>query len=183
MKIKVAKEAVGEKLNPRTMHKDYLDKIENELVSQGVPFFEPNVNLNITDKYLILPSEITSVTSKELGEYLNAFTQQKVYLRTLLGRIEALVEIHRRAYYESSEDLYRQYSKEKTSETAKDRLINSHPDVQPHYYAYLDYKRKQQMVEYSINNVEDIAFMISREVTRRVGDFSEENRSYNVSKK
>ena len=171
------------KLNPREIQKSYLDKMEKDLSKQGVIFFEPEVNLNITDEYLILPSEITDVSSKDLGEHLNAFTQQKVYLRTLLGRIEVLVEEYRRLYYKASEELYHQYSKDKMSETAKDRLINSHPEVQPHYYAYIDYKKKQQVVEYSIQNVEDIAFMISREVTRRSGDFHEENRAYNVSRK
>lgn len=183
MKLKPSTKPPREKINPKEIRKSYLDKMEKELSEQGVLFFEPGVNLNIIDDYLILPSEITNVPSRELGEYLNAFTQQKAYLRTLLGRIETLVEQYRRRYYESSEELYKEFSQSKMSETAKDRLINSHEDVQPHYYQYLDYKRKQQVVEYSIQNVEDIAFMISREVTRRSGDFNEENRAHNVSRK
>ena len=85
------------KINPREIHKSYLDKIETELEKQGVVFFDPQSNLNISDDYLTLPHEITEITSRELGEYLNTFTQQKLYLRTLLGRVELKVEEARRA--------------------------------------------------------------------------------------
>lgn len=62
-------------------------------------------------------------------------------------------------------------------------MINAHPTVQPAYYEYVDYKKKQALVEYSISNIEDIIFMISREVSRRTGDFNEENRAHNVGRR
>ena len=172
-----------EKINPREMHKSYLDKMESELSSKRVVFFEPETNLNISDEFLELPPEITEVSSRDLGEYLNAFTQQKVYLRTVLGRVELMVEESRRKYFEVSADLYRKYSIDKMSETAKERMINANPAVQPSYYEYVDYKKKQALVEYSISNIEDIIFMISREVSRRTGDFNEENRAHNVGRR
>ena len=172
-----------EKINPREMHKSYLDKLENDLSSKGVVFFDPQSNLNISDEFLELPPEITEVSSRDLGEYLNAFTQQKVYLRTVLGRVELMVEESRRKYFEVSADLYRKYSIDKMSETAKERMINANPAVQPSYYEYVDYKKKQALVEYSISNIEDIIFMISREVSRRTGDFNEENRAHNVGRR
>lgn len=187
MKMKPAKtqkpKEEREKVNPRELHKSYMDKIEKELSSKGVVFFDTETNLNISGEYLELPPEITEVTSRDLGEYLNAFTQQKVYLRTLLGRVELLVEESRRAYFQSSAELYRKYTIDKMSETAKERLINVNPAVEPYYHEYVDYKRKQALIEYSISNIEDIIFMISREVSRRTGDFNEENRSYNVGRR
>lgn len=180
---KVAEPKAEGKINPREIHKSYLDKIETELEKQGVVFFDPQSNLNISDDYLTLPHEITEITSRELGEYLNTFTQQKLYLRTLLGRVELKVEEARRAYYEASADTYKQYSVSKISETAKERIINSDMEIQPYYYEYIDCRKKQALVEYSIANIEDIIFMISREVSRRTGDFSEENRAHNVSRK
>lgn len=182
--IKKAKpEPATEKINPREIHKSYLDRMENELEKKGVVFFDANTKLNITAEYLELPPEITDVTSRELGEFLNAFTQQKVYLRTLLGRTELLVEEARRAYFDASAELYRKYSLDKMSETAKERLINAHPSVKPAYHEYMDCKKKQALVEYSIANIEDIIFMLSREVSRRTGDFNEENRAHNVSRR
>lgn len=172
-----------EKINPKAMHRSYLDKVENDLKKQGVVFFDPNENLNITDEYLELPGEITDISSRDLGEYLNAFTQQKVYLRTLLGRVELMVEEARRKYFEASEEYYRKYSLDKMSETAKERLMNAQPTVRPMYYEFIDYKKKLALIQYSIENIEDITFMISREVTRRTGDFNDENRAHNVSKR
>lgn len=172
-----------EKINPREMHKSYLDKMESELSKKGVVFFDAGTNLSISDEHLELPAEITEVTSRELGEFLNAFTQQKVYLRTLLGRVELLVEEARRVYFDASAELYRKYSLDKMSETAKERLINAQPSVKPYYYEYMDCKKKQTLVEYSIANIEDIIFMLSREVSRRTGDFNEENRANNVGRR
>ena len=173
----------GEKINPREMHKSYLDKIENDLCKKGVVFFDADTNLNISGEYLELPPEITEVSSRDLGEFLNAFTQQKAYLRTLLGRTELLVEEARRKYFEASAEPYRKYSLDKMSETAKERMINALPSVQPVYYEYEDCRRKKALVEYSIANIEDIIFMLSREVSRRTADFNEESRAYNVERR
>ena len=172
-----------EKLNPREIHQSYLSKIEGSLEKKGVVFFDPQTTLNITEDYLTLPGEITEVPSRELGEYLNAFTQQKVYMRTLLGRVEILVEEAKRKYFEASEPFYKKYSSGKLSETAKERMINSEEEVKQYYYEYVDCKSKLNLIQYSINNIEDIIFMLSREVTRRTGDFNDENRAYNVGRK
>ena len=143
-------------------------------------FFDTDTGLNIDTEYLELPREITEVSSRDLGEYLNAFTQQKVYLRTILGRAELLEEQARRDYFSSTEDLYKKYSNQKMSETAKDRVINADEDVKPLLEEYKDAKARVQMVKYAIENVEDICFLISREVTRRNADFDNENRANNV---
>ena len=150
------------------------------MTKQGVVFFDTDTGLNIDNEYLELPREITEVSSRDLGEYLNAFTQQKVYLRTILGRAELLEEQARRNYFSSTEDLYKKYSNQKMSETAKDRVINADEDVKPLLEEYKDAKARVQMVKYAIENVEDICFLISREVTRRNADFDNENRASNV---
>lgn len=183
MKVIKQNHKVQRKINPREIQQSYMEKMEKDLTNKGAVFFEPGEKLHIDEDNLSLPAEITEVTSRDLGELLNAFTQQKVYLRTLLGRTELCVEESRRKYFEISEEYYRKYSTLKMSETAKDKLINAQEEVRPVYYEYMDFKKKQTLVEYSIANVEDIIFMISREVTRRNGDFNEENRSYNVSRK
>lgn len=169
----------SEKIDPKAIRKSFLDSIEESLESKGVVFFDEK-RLNIAEDLLTLPAEITEVTSKELGEYLNAFTQQKVYLRTILGRADLLVEEARREYYEASDPIYRKYSFEKMSETAKDRLVNANEKVRPFYHNYMDMRKKYSIVEISIANIEDIIFMLSREVTRRTGDFAEESRAYNT---
>ena len=165
------------------MHKEYLSNIESDLENQGVVFWQPSVNLNIQEDYLVLPSEITEIPSRELGEYLNAFTQQKMYLRTLCGRVEIEVEKTRRAYVKSSEKLYASLSNGKMSETAKERIINADSEVEPFYYEFKEWSQKLNMLMQNIANIEDAIFLLSREVSRRTSDFDDENRNYNVGKK
>ena len=172
-----------EKMNPRELHKMYLNNIEEDLESKGVVFFEVDKNLNIDEDFLTLPAQITEVTSRELGEYLNAFTQQKLYLRTLLGRVEIELEDSKRKYITSSEKMYKVLSNGKMSETAKERMINADDTVKPHYYEYVDWVKRRDLLLYSIANVEDAIFLLSREVSRRTADFDDENRNYNVGNK
>ena len=170
------------KVDPKAIRQSYLEKIESSIEKDGVVMFDER-HLNINADYLAVPQDITDVPSKELGEYLNAFTQQKVYLRTLLGRASLLVEEAKRAYLTASNPIYADLSKGKLSETAKERIVNSDESVVEAYNNYTDYNKKRSLIEISIANIEDIIFMLSREVTRRTGDFSEENRAYNVSKR
>lgn len=170
------------KINPKKLHRDYMSEIEGSLEKKGVKFFDNISGLNITEEYLTLPAEVTEITSRELGEYLNAFTQQKVYLRTLLGRLELLTEEARRKYIEVSTPHYKELSKSKMSETAKERLVNSEEDVKEVFYELDDCRNKCRLVELNITSVEEIIFMLSREVTRRNSDFDDENRNYNVGR-
>lgn len=180
--MKPVKRKSQQKINPKEMHKSYLDMVENDLAEKGVMFFDIDNGLNPDSDYLNLPMSITEVSSKDLGEYLNAFTQQKLYLRTLLGRTELMLEEAKREYLSISEDNYKALSNGKLSETAKERLINSDEKVKPVYYEYTDWCKKRNLLELNILNIEDAIFMLSREVSRRDSDFEDETRNYNVNK-
>lgn len=171
-----------QKINPRKIQEDYVSRIENSLQKDGVALFDEKY-LDINEEYLRLPREITEVTSKELGEYLNAFTQQKMYLRTVAGRVLLYIEECRRKYYEVSAEKYRRLSTDKMSETAKERIILSSPEVRPTYEEYMDFKNKGKILENTIANIEDTIFLLSREISRRTGDFAEDRREYNVSRR
>lgn len=174
-----------EKVNPLQKikeRKSYVDSIQEELEEKGVDFFDPSGSLNIDSDYLTLPAHITDVPAKELGELLNAFTQQKMYIRTLLGWAECYLEEAKREYLKESQQLYKKLSESKMSEKAKERELNSDPDIFPFYENYMDKQRACQLLEFNIANIEDAIFMISREVSRRSGDFSNESRNYNVQR-
>lgn len=182
--MKLPKSTKREKLNPRQVLTKYQSKMEKSVTEKGVILFDvESGRLHINDDYLSMPSEITDIPSHELGEYLNAFTQHKVYMRTILGRVELLVEEARRDYYNTSDPIYRKYSTSKLSETAKDRLINNDPDVKEYYEFYMDAKKQQDIVKNSLENIEDIIFLISREISRRGADFDEFNRNANTTKR
>lgn len=177
------------KVNPKEVLKEkrsYSDRIQQELEDQGVDFFRPSEDggsLHIDKDYLSLPQNITEVSARELGEYLNAFTQQKMYMRTLVGYAETLGEEARREYMAVSDSKYKALLGTKLSETAKEREVNSDPNVLPYYERYMDYKTKTRLLNFNIQSIEEAIFMLSREVSRRTGDYENENRSYNVSRK
>lgn len=182
-------EKKSNKINPKEVlnqKRNYCDKMQEDLETQGVDFFKPSEDggsLHIDKDYLSLPQNITEVSTRELGEYLNAFTQQKVYMRTLVGYAELFCEEARREYQEVSESRYKELLGSKLSETAKEREVNSDPNVKPCYEKYLDYKNKVRLLNFNIASIEDIIFLISREVSRRTGDFNEESRNYNVQRR
>lgn len=80
----------------------------------------------------------------------------------------------------ASEVRYRELLGSKLSETAKEREVNSDPDVLPVYEEFMDYKNKVKLLNMNISSIEDIVFMLSREVSRRTGDFKDDMRNYNV---
>ena len=113
-----------EKVNPLQKikeRKSYVDSIKEELEEKGVDFFDPSGSLNIDSDYLTLPAHITDVPAKELGELLNAFTQQKAYMRTLLGWAKVYYDEAQIEYAQKSQDLYRKLSESKMSEKAKEK--------------------------------------------------------------
>ena len=175
-----------EKINPKQVLKSYCDSVHNELEEKGVDFFSPlspdneKGTLQINSEYLCLPQEITNVSMRDLGEYLNAYTQQKVYMRTLLGFAEMYAEEVRLEYMTVSEDKYKSLLNTKLSETAKEREVNSDKTVRPVYEKWCDCRNKVKLLSYNINSIEDIIFLISREISRRTGDFNDENRNHNV---
>lgn len=170
------------KINPKQLHETYLQRIENSLKKAGAVLFEPeNGTLNINEDLLTLRSNITELTSQELGEHLNAFTQQKMFMRTLVGRMEIFVEEAKRAYLDVSTPIYQQFPM-KTAESAKERLVTQDPSVKPLYEEYMDMNKKLLMLELQLANIEDAIFLLSREITRRTGDFSDENRVHNIGR-
>lgn len=177
------------KINPKEVlkeRKSYCDKVQKELEDQGVDFFRPSEDggsLHINKDYLSLPKNITDISARELGEYLNAFTQQKMYMRTLVGYAELFAEEARRKYMEVSDIRYKEFLGSKLSETAKEREVNSDPNVLPCYEEYMDYRNKIKLLNFNIQSIEEAIFMLSREVSRRTSDYENEDRNYNVQRK
>ena len=189
MALKPKTKEAPKKMNPKEMlqeKRSYSDKIQSELEDQGVDFFRPSEeggSLHIDSDYLSLPQNITEVSARDLGEYLNAFTQQKMYMRTLVGYAELFMEEARREYMAVSDSKYKELLKTKLSETAKEREVNSDPSVLPSYEKFMDFKMKVRLLNSNIQSIEEAIFMLSREVSRRTGDYENERRDYNVQRK
>ncbi|MCX7985304.1 MAG: hypothetical protein N3A63_10455, partial [Bacteroidetes bacterium] len=157
-----------------------VDEITDELKEKGVIFFTPENSLNIDEEFLVLPKDLTEIPSRLLGNYLNAFTQQRMYMRTLIGWQELVYEEVKRIYYDKSIPLYKELSKQKISETAKERIINNDEEVKEYFIKMKDEKKKLELLMYSLASIEDAIFLISREISRRNGDYEIESRNENV---
>lgn len=175
-----------QKINPKKIleqRRSIVDTIPEELESKGVIFFKPvemDGTLDIDEEYLSIPKDLTDLPSRELGKYLNAFTQKLVYYRTLIGWQELVVESSKREYYDISTPYYEELTAQKLSETAKDRITNNHEDVKPLFIKYKDEKKKLELLGYAVDSINDAIFSVSREVSRRGADFNVEGRNDNV---
>lgn len=176
------------KINPREVaqkKRSLAETLTSSLEEQGVAFFTPvenNGNLNIDSNYLSLPPDLTTVDSRDLGNYLNAFTQQKAYMRTVCSWQEANLEESKRRYYEAYIQEYKELTEEnpKMSEKAKELYCNNHAQVHDLYMEYRDYKEKVNMVAMTIESLTEFIFLVSREISRRGADWNEEQRTNNL---
>lgn len=175
------------KINPQKMLRDKKKKtLDEQLEDKGVVFFKPTEmegNLNIDNEYLVLPKDITETTAQELGRYLNAYTQQKMYMRTLIGWQLISLEQAKRTYYDVSIPIYTSLTKKEfPSETSKERFVNNHPQVKEIFRQYRDEERKLDLLNLNLESIEDSIFLISREISRRTGDFNLDRRNDNVQR-
>jgi len=51
-----------------------LDRVEDSVLSLSVPVYTAE-RINVDTEYLILPTDFTEVSSRELGRYMNALVQ------------------------------------------------------------------------------------------------------------
>lgn len=162
---------------------DILSIVEEDLRNKGVVAFG---NDNLLEEYLQLPADLTEATSQDLGRYLNTFTKQKMYIRTLIGRTGAIFrEIDEEL--NTIRDLVYSELPAKVSVKEKELKLRSHEVYGEDAVELLKnsaiYSEKLNMLNLYIANLEDGIFNISREVSRRESDWSNETREYNISNK
>ena len=151
--------------------------VEADLLKDGIIPFD---NSDIMDDYLKLPADITEELSKELGKYFSSFTKQKMWVRTLIGRVKALkrqtdseLDVLRLAVYNSLPS--------KMSVTEKEiHLKNDSKKAQQLIRTMQYLTDKKDMLENYIDNLIDGITMISREISRRTGDWENEEREHNI---
>lgn len=154
-----------------------LDIIESELVKEGIIMFD---NSNIDKDYLLLPPHLDEEEPKEIGRYLHAFTQQRMWVRTLMSRIGAIL---REENGELDKQRVRVFATLPARMSVTEKELALYDDS-----ASLDIverikviSAKYDMLESYMKNLEDAIFDISREISRRGYDYSSQNRLENAS--
>lgn len=153
-----------------------MERIEGELSEDGIELFS---NDNVEPDYLQLPADITSEDSRELGRHFNAFTQQKMWARTLIGRVSNEL---RENDIETKRLQYEIYGSLPSKMSIKEKDVHVRDDDR----ARETMKRHDVLVEKHlvlsnyIASIEDAIFNLSREITRRGNDFNESKREGNI---
>ena len=177
------------KLNPKKVlkeRKSLADKLTDDLKDEGLVMFVPTEmtggTLNIDCDYLTIPSDLTEVPSRDLGKHLNALTQQKAYMRTLSVWQNTYIEEAKRIYYDKYYVVYEELTEEypKMSEKAKEIHCNNNDYVKEYFLNYRDLQCKLDMIDSTIVSLEELIFLVSREISRRGKDFEELNRNDNI---
>jgi hypothetical protein len=165
--------------NNEPKKKEVLDIIEEELEKDGITLFG---NDNVAENYLVLPKDITEEDSKELGKYFNAFTQQKMWTRTLIGRLAATIRDKQRGLDDIKSEVF---SSLPAKLSVKEKELKFQTDKRAR--KVLDdlflLQEKLNMLSDYLENLVDGIFNISREISRRSSDWNDDRREDNIGKK
>lgn len=160
-----------------------LEAVERQLESQGIIPFD---NANIMEEYLKLPADLTECDSRDLGRYFNAFTKQKLWCRTLLARTSALLRELTEELDDISDKVYSELPP-KMSVTEKKLKLRSHERLGVRATELLKdvalFQERQNMLSTYLDNLVDCIFNVSREISRRESDWSDEQRGNSVDSK
>lgn len=154
-----------------------LDKLEGFAGEKKLMAF---TNKNVEESYLILPPLLSDLESKELGNYFHTFTQQKIWARTLFAQVNALLTETNDKLDERRSVIFKELP-QKISMAEKELSLLRDELAKPLVEESRLLKAKVKMLFSYMENLDDGIFSISREITRRQGDFNDENRGNNIN--
>lgn len=159
---------------------DISDAVENDLREHDeIRLFS---NENVDEDYLSLPADITEENSRELGKYFNAFTQQKMYVRTVIGKLSGIVREGNRELNEVRSDVFSSLPS-KMSMKEKELMFSIDERAMEKLDGMFYYEEKLRMTSDYIDSLIDAIVLISREISRREGDWNDDKREDNIGKK
>lgn len=158
-----------------------LDDVLEFTSKQGVTDF---TDKTVDEEYLKLPRDITDIESRELGRYLNAFTQQKMFIRTLVSWQEINFMAAKSKYDTAYNKAYisKEY-KDLKPEKEKARTVETLPSIENYSNKMGHEDARLKYLKTNLACIEDAIFLLSREVSRRGEDIRDEGRDHNVGRK
>jgi hypothetical protein len=156
-----------------------LESIEEDLENDGIKLF---TNENVDNPYLQLPRDITEEESSDLGRYFNAFTQQKMWTRTLIGRVSANIRESKEIMDKLKSDVFMQLPV-KMSVKEKELHFRASEKAEEFLDDLTVAEERLNLLSDYLHNLEDGIFNISREISRRSHDWDDDKREENIGKK
>lgn len=163
------------KIKRRVEKKSLLENIEETLAKDNIAIPEYS---SVDTDYLTLPTCMTDIEMNELGNYLNAFTQQKIWVRTVIGRTSVLLR-ERQLFLDEKRAIIFDELPVKMSVKEKELRLLLDPNLKKVKEELIFYEEKLAILEDIISSLEESIFTVSREITRRTKDFDEFNRNEN----
>lgn len=155
------------------------EKIVEELITKGVHMF---TNDSVDDEYLMLPPHLDDLPSNELGRYLHTFTQQKIWVRTITSHVGAMLREKEEAFIPIKARIFSEQDK-KLSITEKELKLFVDDEAKEKIVDIKYLEEKCEMLNSYMENLIDGIFSISREISRREGDFKDSQRVDSVGNK
>lgn len=156
-----------------------LEQVEGDLSEDGIDLFN---NESVVEDFLQLPSNLAELESRELGQHLNAFTQQKMYTRTLVWRVNAELRQLERTLNDFRRVVFEGLPA-KMSLKEKEMRLHADEDARETVERMYYLVERQELLNGYLESLTDGIFILSREVTRRGGDFKDSQRLENVGNK
>lgn len=155
---------------------DMYSKITSQLDSEGIKQFD---NVNVNEDYLQLPTFLTEIDSKELGKYFSAFTMQRMWVRTVRGRVKASIKEIEGKLDDIRRTTYAGLPVKMSIKEKEIALLDSNKAI-----SLINERRfleaKLDIVNDYIDSLEDGIHNISREITRRGKDFDDDGRGRRI---
>lgn len=154
-----------------------LEKINTFLRDAEVPLFN---NENVDTDYLQLPKDLTVLPTAEIGKYLNAIVQQKMYIRTLVSQARA---IYREAKSAFDKEKCRVFSGAPPKMSVTEKELRVYADERAEESrARMEYSlEKLDFLKDIMESYDDGTFLVSRELTRRTKDVEDMSRTVKFS--
>lgn len=150
-----------------------IERITEEMQELEIPAF---TNAGVDKEYLQLPQDLTVLPTAEISKYLNSIVQQRVYVRTVLGNARAV-------YREAKSDFDKTKLKvfallpPRMSVTEKELRVFENEEAEE-ARKFMEYAlEKFDYLKDVLQSLEDLQFLLSRELSRRLKDFEDVNRA------
>lgn len=151
-----------------------------ELIRAGVKLpDEPKAEIGRKGEecdYLTLPSDITKVADQEIGKYLNALTQQKAYVITLV----ALAEVDVLDVEQRRDNDYSHYYDNSPYTNVNDRKEHANKKIRDISDTLNRARSILIIAERNMQALDALIFLVSREQTRRSSTLQQEGRVHNI---
>lgn len=156
------------------------DELEKEFGVKGI--LSVFSNDNIDSSYSKIPPVLTDIPSKELGNYFHTAVQNKVYIRSVLCQVESLKRQEINNLQPIKAKVFSKFNS-RVSITEKELALHEDIEAKKILNKISILNEKVEILTCILKNFEDIIFDLSREVSRREGDFAQEGRIDSINNK